>query len=99
MKLKWLEIENEKWKFKKNLENSRETRISLGAAISQTFLPQFGLVYGIRPLQNRFLHCGVPYTTSFVVWNHFFDAQGIIQPTSMDSAKNPCSDHQKNTQK
>ncbi len=26
MKLKWLEIENEKWKLKKNLENSRETR-------------------------------------------------------------------------
>ena len=29
MKLKRLEIENEKWKWKKILENSRETRISL----------------------------------------------------------------------
>ena len=33
MKLKWLEIENEKWKLKKNLENSRETRISLVTAL------------------------------------------------------------------
>ena len=29
VKLKRLKIENEKWKWKKNLENSRETRISL----------------------------------------------------------------------
>ena len=27
--MKWLEIENQKWKWKKILENSRETRISL----------------------------------------------------------------------
>ena len=33
MKLKWLQIENEKWKWKKILENSRETRISLVSAM------------------------------------------------------------------
>ena len=43
VKLRYLEIEIEKWNFKKNLENSRETRLSLVTAMWQ---PSIQSTYG-----------------------------------------------------